>query len=72
MTDAARARTLGILSLALFFLPLIAPLLQGGTLVFVLSRRSRGSLDRTSLIVGSAGAILGFVLFLATEYLWIV
>ena len=29
-------------------------------------------LDRTSMILAASGAALGFVLFLATEYLWIV
>jgi len=72
MSDAARARVLGVLSIALFFVPLIAPLVQGGTLVYVLFRAWRGSLDRTSVIVAAVGAALGFVLFLATEYIWIV
>lgn len=72
MSDAVRARALGVISLALFFVPLLAPLIQGGTLVYVLSRRWRGSLDRTSTILAAAGAALGFILFLATEYIWIV
>jgi len=67
-----RARVLGFLSILVFFVPLIAPLVQIGTLVFVLTVAWRGLLDRTSVILGSGGAALGFVLFLATEYLWIV
>ena len=72
MSDAALARALGVLSVLLFFVPLVAPLVQGATLVYVLSRGWRGSLDRTSMILAASGAALGFVLFLATEYLWIV
>jgi hypothetical protein len=72
MSEAARARALGVLSIALFFVPLVAPLVQGGTLVYALHRGWRGSLDRTSVIVAAAGAGLGFILFLATEYVWIV
>jgi len=66
------ARLLGLLSVVFFFVPLVAPLVQAGTLVYVLFAAWRGSLDRTSVIVGAAGSALGFVLFLATEYLWIV
>ena len=53
-------------------MPLVAPLVQGATLVYVLSLGWRGSLDRTSMILAASGAALGFVLFLATEYLFIV
>ena len=66
------ARSLGLLSVVVFFVPLVAPLIQAGTLAYVLSAAWRGSLDRTSVIVGAAGSALGFVLFLATEYFWIV
>jgi hypothetical protein len=66
------ARALGVLSVVVFFVPLIAPLVQATTLVYVLSAAWRGSLDRISVIVGAAGAALGFVLFLATGYIWIV
>ncbi len=69
---ARRARALGVLSVVVFFLPLIAPLVQATTLVYVLAAAWRGSVDRISVIVGAAGAALGFVLFLATEYIWIV
>ncbi len=70
--SAAWARALGVLSVVLFFVPLVAPLVQAMTIVYVLRAAWRGSLDRTSVIVGAAGAALGFVLFLATEYIWIV
>lgn len=72
MTDAAWARLLGVLSVALFFVPLVAPLVQGGTLVFAVYASWRRSLDRTSMVVAALGAAVGFVLFLATEYIWIV
>ena len=65
-------RLLGLLSAVLFFVPLIAPLLQGGTFTYVLYGAWRGTLDRTSVVVGAAGSALGFILFLATEYIWIV
>jgi len=71
-TGALCARLLGLLSAVLFFVPLIAPLLQGGTFAYVLYGAWRGSLDRTSVVVGASGSALGFVLFLATEYIWIV
>ena len=72
MSDAVLARALGGISLALFFVPLVAPLVQVATLVYVLVTGWRGSLDRTSMVLAAAGAALGFILFLATEYLWIV
>ena len=70
---AARwARALGVLSVIVFFVPLLAPLVQVGTLVYVLTASWHGSLDRTSVIIGAGGSALGFVLYLATEYVWIV
>lgn len=65
-------RALGVLSLLLFFVPLVAPLVQGATLAYVLFAAWRGSLDRVSVVVGAAGAAVGFLLFLATEYVWVV
>ena len=75
--DAARiprARTviLGALSLALFFVPLVAPLLQAGTLIYVLGAGWRGTLDRWSVLFATVGAGVGFLLFLALEFVWIV
>ncbi|HEV8702826.1 MAG TPA: hypothetical protein VGV60_16260 [Candidatus Polarisedimenticolia bacterium] len=66
------ALILGALSLALFFVPLIAPLLQAGTLVYVLRAAWRGTLDLRSVLIGTVGAALGFLLFLALEFVWIV
>jgi hypothetical protein len=71
-TGALWARLLGLLSVVLFFVPLVAPLLQGGTFAYVLYAAWRGTLDRTSVIVGAAGSALGFLLYLATEYIWVV
>jgi hypothetical protein len=72
MSDALLARGLGVLSLVLFFVPLIAPLVQAATLVYVFWKAWQGALDRTSVVVGALGAAVGLVLFLATEYVWIV
>ena len=69
---ALRARVLGVLSVAVFFVPLVAPLLQAVTFSYVLYAAWRGTLDRMSVIVGAAGSALGFVLYLATEYIWVV
>jgi len=55
-----------------FFVPFVAPLVQAGTLVYVLFAAWHGWLDRTSVIVGAGGSALGFVLFFATQYIWIV
>jgi len=66
------ARALGVLSVVVFFVPLVAPLVQAGTLVYVLFAAWHGWLDRTSVIVGAGGSALGFVLFFATQYIWIV
>jgi hypothetical protein len=66
------ARLLGALSLLLFFVPLVAPLVQAVTLAWVLAAAWRGSIDRVSVLLGAAGAALGFLLFLATEFVWIV
>jgi len=66
------ALVLGALSLALFFVPLVAPLLQAGTLIFVLRAAWRGTLDLRSVLVGTVGAAVGFLLFLVLEFVWIV
>lgn len=66
------ACVLGVLSLGLCFVPLVAPLLQAGTLVFVLRAAWRGALDLSSLLVGAGGAALGFLLFLALEFVWVI
>jgi hypothetical protein len=63
---------LGALSLGLFFVPLGAPLLQLGTLVFILRAAWCGALDRATVLIGAGGAALGFLLFLALEFVWII
>jgi hypothetical protein len=76
-SEAARAPricalVLGTLSLGLFFVPLVAPLLQAGTLMFVLWKAWRGTLDFRIVLFATIGAGVGFLLFLATELIWIV
>ena len=66
------ALVLGALSLGLFFVPLVAPLLQAGTLIFVLGAAWRGTLDLRSVLIGTVGAAVGFLLFRALEFVWIV
>ena len=66
------ACVLGALSLGLFFVPLVAPLLQVGTMVFVFRAAWRGALDLPSVLIGTGGAALGFLLFLALELVWII
>ena len=62
----------GLLSLALFFVPLIAPFLQVATLVFVVAALRRGDRLGWSLAVGAGGALLGLVLHVMTLFVWIV
>lgn len=69
MSKTTVARALGVLSLVVFFVPLVAPFVQIATLLYV---TLRGGLDRLSLAIGLGGAVGGFLLFLATEYVWIV
>jgi hypothetical protein len=72
MSEAVRVRALGVISLLLFFVPLVAPLVQAATLAYALWKAWQGALDRTSLVVAAIGSAAGFLLFLATEYIWIV
>ena len=67
-----RLRILGVLSTALFFVPLVAPFLQAVTLADTLSAACRGETDRVSAAIGAGGAVLGFLLFLLIEYVWII
>jgi hypothetical protein len=85
MTDAAttrvptprRGRSLGLrvsglLSLALFFVPLVAPFLQLMTLIFVAAALRRRATDALSLAIAGGGALIGLALHLLTQYVWIV
>ncbi len=63
---------LGAASLGLFFVPLLTPLLQAATLIYVLRAAWRGEIDRIGVIAGAGGAGLGFLLFLALQLVWIV
>jgi hypothetical protein len=67
-----RLRLLGALSAALFFVPVVAPLLQALTLFDTLATAWRGETDRLSVALGAGGAALGFILFLLIEYVWII
>lgn len=66
------ALVLGALSLGLFFVPLVSPLLQAGTLIFVLRAAWRGALDSRTVLIGTLASAVGFLLFLALEFVWIV
>jgi hypothetical protein len=67
-----RLRILGSISVLVFFVPLVAPLVQLVTLADALRIAWRGSADRVSVAWGAGGAALGLLLFLATEYVWVV
>ncbi|HKN47421.1 MAG TPA: hypothetical protein VJ144_05570 [Candidatus Polarisedimenticolia bacterium] len=67
-----RLRILGPVSILVFFVPLVAPLVQAITLGDALLAAWRGTADRLSVALAAAGAALGFALLLATEYLWVV
>ncbi len=72
MAPRIAACVLGVLSLGLFFVPLVAPLLQAVTMLFVLRAAWRGALDLPSVLTGTGGAAVGFLLFLALEFVWII
>ncbi len=62
----------GVLSLVLFWVPLWAPLIQLATLAFSVRAARRAGSDRLSWRVAAAGAVLGFLLSLVLEYLFVV
>ena len=72
MAPRIAACVLGVLSLVLFFVPLVAPLLQAVTMLFVLRAAWLGALDLPSVLTGTGGAAVGFLLFLALEFVWII
>jgi len=65
-------RVSGVLSLAVFFVPLVAPFVQLVTLAFVAAAIRRRDTDVLSLAIGAGGAFLGLALHLLTQYVWIV
>jgi hypothetical protein len=67
-----RLRALGLLSLALFWMPLLAPLIQVTTLADLALARRRGPVDRLSLLIAGGGALAGMALFLALQYVWVI
>jgi len=75
--DDGRARrwrllVLGAGSLLLFWAPLLAPLIQGWTLVDASLALRRGADSRLVAAFALGASLAGFALFLATEYLWVV
>lgn len=75
--DDGRARrwrlfVLGAGSLVLFWAPLVAPLIQGWTLLDAALALRGGAADRRSAAFALGAAVAGLALFLATEYLWVV
>ncbi len=67
-----RLLILAVLSVGLFFVPILAPLVQAVTFAEALRLGWRGSADRTSVALATLAAAAGFLLFFATEYLWLV
>ncbi len=63
---------LGVLSLLLFWVPLLAPLIQLAALVQCLRTARWGLAEPWSLAIGVGGAFVGFGLFLALEFLWVI
>jgi len=62
----------GLVSLAVFFVPLLAPFVQLATLWSVAAAHRRHEADAVSLAIGAGGALSGLVLHLLTQYVWIV
>ena len=65
-------RLSGILSLLLFFVPLVGPFVQLVTLACVALAARRRDLDGWSLTLGAGGALAGLLLHWMTLYVWIV
>lgn len=74
MTCSPRRRllSLAVLSVGLFFVPILAPLVQAVTFEEALRLGWRGSADRLSVALAVLGATAGLLLLFATEYLWLV
>jgi hypothetical protein len=65
-------RLLGAAAVLLFWVPLLAPLIQLAALFEAVRAAWRGTARRSSLAVAAGGAGLGFALFLCLQFLWIV
>jgi len=72
LTPRVRLRILAVLSVALFFVPIVAPFVQVITWVEAVRLGRAGRADRLSVALAAFGAGAGFLLFLAAEYLWVV
>ena len=68
----ARLYVLGLLSLILFWLPLLAPVIQFAAVVECLRVARWGVASPLSLAAGLSGALIGFILFLALEFFWVI
>jgi len=67
-----RLRILGVLAVLLFWVPLLAPFVQAICAVEAARAAWTGRARRASLLIAGIGAALGFALFLATQWVWIV
>lgn len=67
-----RLRILGAVSVAVFFVPLVAPFVQVLTGWETLHAAWRHRADRLSLALGGLGSLIGFALFLATQFVWVI
>ena len=63
---------LGVLSILFFWVPLVAPLIQLAALVQCLRTARWGLAEPWSLVIGVGGAFVGFGLFLALQYRWVI
>ncbi len=63
---------LGVSSVLLFWVPLLAPLIQLATVMQCLRTARWGLAEPWSLAIGIGGALFGFSLFLALEFLWVI
>ena len=63
---------LGVLSVLLFWVPLLAPLIQLAAVVQALRSARWGLAEPWSLVIGLVGAFVGFGLFLTLEYRWVI
>ncbi|MGH9750260.1 MAG: hypothetical protein ACRD5D_02205 [Candidatus Polarisedimenticolia bacterium] len=65
-------RFLGVAAVLLFWVPLLAPLIQLAAFIEAVRAAWRGSARRSSLAIAAGGAGLGLALFLCLQYVWIV
>lgn len=66
-----RLLLLGACSLLFFWAPLLAPLIQGWTLLDASLALRRGAAGRLVAALALGASLAGFALFLSAEYLWV-